>query len=158
MFKISVTIIHQLSMSGLRELGHKAYKHFCIHYFWMRLCEKWENWAHEVNTKRGRTAREIQHRMEEVLEGWPWHKCEQNIMQERIWLVIKDVKPALIGQLLSNRGSTNYLFRFCSTEFLKSYVINIRGSPNPFLLEYTTVRSWTRLPHLGVWFSPLTPN
>ena len=72
-------------------------------------------------------------------------------MQERIWLVVKDVQPALIGQFLSNRGSTNSLLRFCSTNFLNSYVINIRGSPNPFLLEYTTVRSWTRLPHLGVF-------
>ena len=67
MFKIAVTIIQPLGTSGVRELGHKAYKHFCIHYFWMQLCEKWENWAHEVNTKRGRTTREIQHRMEEVL-------------------------------------------------------------------------------------------
>ena len=42
MFKIALTIIHQLSMSGLRELGHKAYKTFlhslhstiaCIHFF-----------------------------------------------------------------------------------------------------------------------------
>ena len=36
-------------------------------FFWIQLCEKWENWAHDVNTKRGRTTREIQHRMEEVL-------------------------------------------------------------------------------------------
>ena len=33
MFKIAVTIIHPLGTSGVRELGHKAYKHFCIHFF-----------------------------------------------------------------------------------------------------------------------------